>query len=214
MRLTRAILALAGVFAFAAAVSAQLPTSKQSNSPTSNEYRMRVTEPIEGATIRGNEFNVVVSVAPATPPGTSVAPKEREDALKPTFQVWVDGKDMGNIPPGSNVLAVRTAGYGPHKIVVAAKNTAGELIDRKEISVTTAAPVIAEAAPAPAPAPVPETRIEPAPAPPPAPAPAPEPAPSYTSESTTLPKTGSSAPRAALLGMGLIAGGLLLRRRA
>jgi LPXTG-motif cell wall-anchored protein len=212
MRLTRAILALAGVFAFAAAVAAQLPTSKQSNSPTSNEYRMRVTEPIEGATIRGNEFNVVVSAAPATPPGTSVAPKEREDALKPTFQVWVDGKDMGNIPPGSNIMAVTTAGYGPHKIVVAAKNTAGELIDRREISVTTAAPVIAEAAPAPAP--VPQARIEPAPAPPPAPAPAPEPAPSYTSESTTLPKTGSSAPRAALLGMGLIAGGLLLRRRA
>jgi LPXTG-motif cell wall-anchored protein len=214
MRLTRAILALAGVFAFAAAAAAQLPTSKQSNSPTSNEYRMRVLEPIEGATIRSNQFNVVVSAAPATPPGTSVAPKEREDSLRPTFQVWVDGKDLGNIPPGSNVLAVTTAGYGPHKIVVAAKNTAGELIDRREISVTTAAPVIAEAAPAsaPAPAPVPESRIEPAPAPPPAPAPAP--APSYTSESTTLPKTGSSAPRAALLGMGLIAGGLLLRRRA
>jgi LPXTG-motif cell wall-anchored protein len=213
MRLTRAILALAGVFAFAGAVAAQT-TSKQSNSPTSNEYRMRVTEPIEGATIRGNEFNVVLAPAPSTPPGTSVAPKEREDSLKPTFQVWVDGKDLGNIPPGSNIMAVTTTGYGPHKIIVAAKNTAGELVDRREISVTTAAPVIAEAAPAPAPAP--QARIEPAPAPPPAPAPAPvtEPAPSYTSESSTLPKTGSSAPRAALLGMGLIAGGLLLRRRA
>ncbi|HYT32900.1 MAG TPA: hypothetical protein VEO37_09925, partial [Thermoanaerobaculia bacterium] len=86
---------------------------------------------------------MVVAAVPASSPGTSVAPKEREDALKPTFQVWVDGKDMGNIPPGSNVLAVTTAGYGPHKIVVAAKNTAGELIDRREISVTTAAPVIA-----------------------------------------------------------------------
>lgn len=213
MRLTRAILALAGVFAFAGAVAAQT-TSKQSNSPTSNEYRMRVTEPIEGATIRSNQFNVVVSPPPVPPPGTSVPPNERKDALTPTFQVWVDGKDLGNIPPGTNVLAVTTAGYGPHKIIVAAKNTAGELVDRKEISVTTAAPVIAEAAPAPAPAPapVPETRIEPAPAPPPAPAPAP--APSYTSESTTLPKTGSSAPRAAVLGMGLIVGGLLLRRRA
>ncbi len=54
MRLTRAVLVVAGVFAFVAAVSAQLPTSKQSNSPTSNEYRMQVTEPIEGATIRSN----------------------------------------------------------------------------------------------------------------------------------------------------------------
>jgi LPXTG-motif cell wall-anchored protein len=212
MRLTRAVWVLAVVvFACSATMSAQLPTSQQSNSPTSNEYRMRVSEPIEGATIRGNEFNVVVGAAPAAPSGTSVAPNERKDSLKPTIQVWVDGKDFGNIPPETNVLAVRTAGYGPHKIVVAAKNTAGELIDRKEISVITAAPVIAEAPPAPAP--VPQTRIEPAPAPPPpAPAAAEPPAP-YTSESSTLPKTGSSAPRAALLGMGLIAGGLMLRRR-
>ncbi len=214
MRLNRAIWMLAAVFACSATASAQLPTSKQSNSPTSNEYRMRVTEPIEGATIRSNEFNVVVGAAPATPSGTSVAPKEREDSLKPTFQVWVDGKDFGNIPSNSNVLAVRTAGYGPHKIVVAAKNTAGELIDRREISVTTAAPVMAEAAPAPAPV----TRMEPAPAPAPAPPPAPvaaePPAASYTSDSSTLPKTGSSAPRTALLGLGLIAGGLLLRRRS
>jgi LPXTG-motif cell wall-anchored protein len=214
MRLNRAIWVLAAVFACSATASAQLPTSKQSNSPTSNEYRMRVTEPIEGATIRSNDFNVVVAAAPATPPGTSVAPKERADALKPTFQVWVDGKDFGNIAPGTNVMAVRTAGYGPHKIVVAAKNTAGELIDRKEISVITAAPVMTEAtAPVPAPAPRMEPATAPAPPPPPAPAAAAPPA-SYTSESSTLPKTGSSAPRAALLGMGLIAGGLLLRRRA
>jgi hypothetical protein len=210
--LNRAIWVLAAVFACSATASAQLPISKQSNSPTSNEYRMSVIEPIEGATIRSNQFNVVVGAAPATPPGTSVVPKEREDALRPTFQIWVDGKDLGNIPPGSNVMAVTTAGWGPHKIVVAAKNTAGELIDRREISVTTAAPVIAEAPPAPAP--VIETRSEPAPAPPPAPAPAPEPAPSYTSESPTLPTTGSAFPRVALLGLGLVTAGLVIRRRS
>jgi hypothetical protein len=214
MRAKRASLAVAAVIACAATAFAQLPRSQQSNAPTSTEYRMRITEPVEGATIRGNEFNVVVGATPSVPPGTSVSPEERKDALKPTFQVWVDGKDFGNIPPGANVLAVRTAGYGPHKIVVAAKNTAGELIDRKEISVTTAAPVIAEA-PAPAPPPAVETRetrVETAPAPPPAPAPAP--APSYTSESTTLPTTGSAFPRVALLGIGLATAGLLIRKRS
>src|ERR1700682_4365888 len=110
MRDKRVILVLAAVLVFAATASAQLPTSKQSNSPTSNEYRMRVTEPIEGATIRSNDFNVVGAAAPAAQPGTSVAPKEREDSLKPTFQVWVDGKDLGNIAPGTNGMAVRTAG--------------------------------------------------------------------------------------------------------
>lgn len=213
MRAGRAILALAAAVLFAATAWGQLPTSKQSNPPTSNEYRMRVLEPLEGATIRGNEFNIVIGSTPTIPPGTSVSPEERKDTLKPTFQVWVDGKDYGNIPSGSNVLAVRTAGYGPHKIVVAAKNTAGELIDRKEISVTTAAPVIAEATTTTT-TEKHEARVETAPRPPP-PAPAPAaPAPSYTSESSTLPATGSAYPRIALLGVGLLSAGLLLRRRS
>jgi hypothetical protein len=41
----------------------------------------------------------------------------------PIFQIWVDGKNMGNLPGGSNVFYARDLSYGPHKIVVMAKNT-------------------------------------------------------------------------------------------
>jgi len=207
----KAMLFLA-VFGVAAAILAQMPDSRQSNSPTSRSFRMKVLEPLEGATIQGTEFNIVLGQVPATPPGTSVVPKEREDSLSPTYQVWIDGKDFGRIPIGQNVLHVTSVSTGPHKIVIAAKNTAGELIDRKEIGITTTATVVAETqtmtterAPAPAPAYVPPPAPEPA-----APAPA---QPQYTTESPTLPKTATSYPLAALAGAALVAAGALLRRR-
>src|SRR6266542_344373 len=151
------------VFGLAAAVLAQAPDSIQSNAPTSRSFRMKVLEPAEGATIQGTEFNIVLGQPPATAPGTSVVPKERDDSLTPVYQVWIDGKDFGKIPIGQNVLHVTGVSAGSHKIVIAAKNTAGELIDRKELGVTTTT-MVAETrmtestermtAPAPAPAPV------------------------------------------------------------
>jgi len=199
------------VFGLAAAVLAQNPP-KQSNAPTSNSFRMKVLEPLEGATIQGTEFNIVLGQVPSTPPGTSVVSKEREDSLTPTYQVWIDGKDFGPIPIGQNVLHVTSVATGPHKIVVAAKNTAGELIDRKEIGITTATVVAetqstmtTERAPAPAPAYVAPPAREPA-----APAPAQT---QYTTDSSTLPKTATSYPLASLAGAALVAAGALLRRR-
>ena len=198
------------VFSLAGMMSAQLPTSKQSNSPTSNSFRMTIMEPVEGATILGTDFNVVLGQPVASAPGSSVVPEERKDSLTPTYQVWVDGKDYGNIPIGQNVLRISGVSYGPHKLVIAAKNTAGELIDRKEISVTTSATQVAETRSM-------QTQIATVPAsappPPPAPALAPAPQPQYTTESSTLPKTATSYPLAALAGAALVAAGALLRRR-
>ena len=39
---------------------AQTPESKQSSSPTSNQYRIRIAEPIEGSTITGRTVNIVL----------------------------------------------------------------------------------------------------------------------------------------------------------
>jgi LPXTG-motif cell wall-anchored protein len=211
MKKTMLFLAVFGL-GLATMISAQLPTSQQSNAPTSNSFQMRIVEPLEGATIQGTDFNIVLGQPVVPPAGTSVVPAERKDSLTPTYQVWVDGKDYGNVPIGQNVFKITSVSYGPHKIVIAAKNTAGELIDRKELSVTTIAAQVAETRSM-------QTKITtetaPAPAyvPPPAPASAPAPQPQYTTESPTLPKTATSYPLAALAGASLIAAGALLRRR-
>jgi hypothetical protein len=193
------------VFFLAAVISAQLATSQQSNAPTSNSFRIKVLEPVEGATIEGQNFNIVLGLPRTTPPGTAVSSDERKASLTPTYQVWVDGKDYGNLPIGQNVVNVQGVPTGPHKIVIAAKNTAGELIDRKEFSVTTIEPRIAEVRQEPAP--------PPAPVPPPAPAPAyVPPAPAPEPESPTLAKTATRYPVAAVCGLVLLGVGILLRR--
>ena len=199
-------------FAVAALASGQTGKSLQySNAPTDTDYRMTIVAPKAGATIVGKDVNIVLGL-PALPPDnkkqSEASDLKQKEMNTPIFQIWVDGKNMGNLPGGTNVFYARDLSYGPHRIVVMAKNASGELVDRKEISVTTVetASTVAmtqSAAPAP-PAP------EPAPAPAaaaPAPAPAP-PAPAYT----TLPKTATAYPLAAMAGLLLVVAGIALRR--
>jgi LPXTG-motif cell wall-anchored protein len=196
--------------------------SKQSGSPTTNSYRIKILEPLEGATITGPNVTIVMA-KPDVPQGTAVNEPERTDALTPTFQVWVDGKDYGNLPIGENVFRASDLSYGPHTAIVAAKNTAGELVGRVELKFTTAEAVGAtttmetssttertEMAPPPAP---PAAVAPPPPAPEPPPAPAMEQE-TMTADSPTLPATGTNYPLAALAGLGLMGAGIALRRRA
>ena len=183
-----------------------------STAPTDADYRLTIREPLNGATITGSEVNVVMGLPWVPETNQSAIPKERADVMTPVFQVWVDGKDYGNLPGGQNVFVARDLPYGEHKIVVAAKNISGNVVDRKEIVVTTVAPKVsvtttdqvttttqtAAVAPPPPPPPAPVA------APPPPPAPEPPPA---------LPQTGTAYPGVLAGGLGLIVAGLALSRR-
>jgi len=219
------LVAAAVVSAIALTAQGQVAQSKQSGSPTLTQAPMRIAEPADGATIQGSDFNIVLALPAPQTEGTAVNPSERKSSGTPIYQVWLDGKNLGNIPASRNVMNVHADNYGPHKIDVMAKNAAGQMIARQTITVTTvavasAAPAPAAAAPAPAPAmsaPAPApARAEPKPAEPaPAPAaaaPAPAPAPVKPKK---LPKTGTDLPVVALLGwVSLTAGlGLSIGRR-
>lgn len=216
----KALLTCLLALGLAAAASAQTGKSLQySNSPTDTDYRLTIIEPKEGATIVGKDVNIVLGL-PTVPEGNKPqsAPSDlkQKEMSTPIFQVWVDGKNMGNLPGGTNVFYARDLSYGPHKIVVMAKNASGELVDRKEISVTTVEKAgsvamtqtqstVVEPAPAPAP-PAPRAEVS---APPPPPAP-PPPAPVETS----LPHTATAYPLAAAAGLLLVLAGLALRTRS
>jgi len=206
----RHIFSFALGLALAVVASAQTGKSlTMSNAPTDQDYRMTIIEPKPGAVIVGKDVNIILGLPPL-PQGNksqSAASDRKEQQMNtPVFQIWVDGKNMGNLPGGTNVFYARDLSYGPHKIVVMAKNTAGELVDRKEISVTTTetagtvSMTQAPAAVAPAPAPAPVV-VESAPAPP---------APEYTS----LPHTATAYPLAAAAGFLLLAAGIALRSKA
>jgi hypothetical protein len=201
----------------AALAVGQLPGG-YSLAPTNKDYRLAILEPQDGATLTGSDVTIVLS-NPWVPSGSPAVEKERRDTVTPTFQIWVDGKNLGNLPIGDNTFTAHNLSEGMHRITVAAKNIAGELVERKEITIMTAAPAVsvsqteAPAMVATAPPPPPAV-VEPAPEPPqPELAPAFEPAAPIAPPVTELPKTATAYPMAAVAGLGLLVAGLSLRRR-
>ena len=203
MILVLAVLAFSGV---ALAQSADYNTG----GPTANTLQLKLTEPAEGTTITGTQVRVGIAYNTSNfgeGQGTKFGEK---DFPQPTFDVFLDN-DLKATVKGSqqNVVFIDNVPPGAHKIVVMAKNVSGEVIDRKQVNITTVPAVVVavEAAPAPPPPPAPDPApMVDAPAPPPPPAPAPM-------ERETLPATGSAYPSLSLAGLVLVAGGVSLARK-
>jgi hypothetical protein len=213
-RKTSGFIAALALFAVAGMVVAQ-NADQNTGGPTKNTLKLRLVEPVEGASITGSSVRVAVDYN-KTVFGTGQGTKFGEaDFPQPRFDVYVDNTLKITLKGSeSNTTVIDNVPAGSHKIVVVALNVSGEIIDRKEVSVTTSPMVVAESAAttmatAPAPAPAPAYQ------PPPAPAPAYQPAPAPPAPvEAALPRTASSAPRMALLGLGLVAVGLLVGRKA
>ena len=219
-RKTSGLIVALALFAVAGMVVAQ-NADQNSGGPTKNTLQLRLLEPVEGATITGTSVRVSVgwnNKAFGTGQGTKFG---ESNFPQPRFDVYLDNSLKTTLKgTESNTATIESVPAGTHKITVVALNVSGEVIDRKEVSVITTPTLIAEStsstaattsmAPAPPPpAPAPAYQPPPAPAPVYQPAPAP-PAPMET----TLPKTASSSPRMALLGLALVAVGLLIGRKA
>ncbi|HEY3204708.1 MAG TPA: LPXTG cell wall anchor domain-containing protein [Thermoanaerobaculia bacterium] len=188
---------------------------KNTAGPTKNDYRLRVIEPAEGATITGPTVRIVVNTEIPQQVGSNEKPST-DTMPRPDVKVFLDNEQKGVLKDQTNVLTLDSVPPGSHKIVVVATNRSGEIIDRKEVSFSSTAAATAStettstsaassygsqpsSAPAPSTKPQPIVR-ETKPVPPPAPA-------------ETLPKTASSFPLIAAAGLTLLALGLAIRRR-
>jgi len=224
MRKVKSILAAAAAVLLIAGVASAQNADPNTGGPTKNTLRLKLVEPREGAQISGSSIRVAVDYN-RSGFGQGQGTKFGDPNFpQPRFDVYVDNSLKETLKGGEkNVTDIVNVPFGKHKIAVVAKNVSGEIIDRAEVSVTNvASTAVAES-----------TTTEqttsgssysaPAPPPPPAPAPAPEPSTTdnstssmsttTTSTSDTLPRTGSNAPAAALLGATLLAAGLYVSRR-
>jgi len=224
MRKVKSILAAAAAVLLIAWVASAQNADPNTGGPTKNTLRLKLVEPREGAQISGSSIRVAVDYN-RSGFGQGQGTKFGDPNFpQPRFDVYVDNSLKETLKGGEkNVTDIVNVPFGKHKIAVVAKNVSGEIIDRAEVSVTNvASTAVAES-----------TTTEqttsgssysaPAPPPPPAPAPAPEPSTTdnstssmsttTTSTSDTLPRTGSNAPAAALLGATLLAAGLYVSRR-
>ncbi len=220
--------ALAGILCLATYAAAQ-NADQNTAGPSKNQLKLRLTEPREGAQISGSSIRVAVDYNKASfgeGQGTKFGDKNFPMAI---FDVYVDNTLKQTLKGGeSNVAVINDIPAGKHKIVVMAKNISNEVIDRAEVNVTnteaTAAATSTDTT-APAVAPSDANRGASATTETTAPSSSSMPTRSYdagtspspttdTNRTSSMPRTASHAPEAALLGLALVAGGLLVARRA
>jgi len=208
------LIAAVALCAFAGTALAQ-NADPNTGGPTKNTLKLKLMEPAEGATISGSSVRVTVDYNHQVFGAGQGTRFGEANFPQPRFDVFLDNQRKATLKgTESNTATIDSVPPGSHRIAVVALNVSGEVIDRKEVGITTTSTVIAQsttstststmAAPAPEPA-------APAPAPP-APAYVPPPAPPAPAE-TTLPKTASVFPRLALAGLALVAAGLLIGRK-
>jgi LPXTG-motif cell wall-anchored protein len=208
IRKTSSLIIALALFAVAGLSLAQ-NADKNSAGPTKNDLKIRVVEPLEGATITGTTARVAVDYDRSQYREQGNVDKGLDKFPPPEFVVFLDNDIRQTLKAGDTVATIDNIPPGSHKIVILAKNIAGEVVDRKEINITAVtAPAMAsrsssttERTRAEMPAPAPATSYQPAPAP------------ASVETASTLPKTASSSPRLALLGLALVAGGLLVGRK-
>ena len=133
--MTRTRMLIAGIVAIAAAGFALGQNAdKNTAGPTKNDYRLRVVEPAEGATITKSPIQVVVDLR--TIPEVGGETRDVNSMPRPRIDVFLDNDNKGTLQEGSNVLTLDAVTPGAHKLVVLAKNQSGEVIDRKEVNFT------------------------------------------------------------------------------
>lgn len=201
---TLRLIALALLACAAASFALAQNADPNTAGPTKNDYRLRVLEPAEGATITGDRMQVIVDTEI---PGERDVRPGFDTMPRPDVDVFLDDKLQGTMRDEKNVVDIDQLAPGPHTIVLLAKNRSGEIIDRKEIHVAVVAPKVAVA-----PAPVKKAPVRPPEPAAPAYVPPPPPPPAPVIED--LPQTGTSDPLLAAAGLALLLGGLAIRRFA
>jgi hypothetical protein len=134
--------------AVAATASVGLAQNADKNSagPTKNDYRLKVVEPVEGATVNGSTVRVVVDTRIPAEIGTEK--RDVNSMPRPLIDVFVDNENKGTLREEQNVLEIDGVNAGAHKLVLVAKNLSNEIIGRQEINFTsTAGTTTASAAP-------------------------------------------------------------------
>ena len=96
LRIATATLAVAGLLTAGLALGQN--ADPNTAAPTKNDYRLRVVQPVEGAKLVGNSFQVVVDVRPFPEVGSER--KDTDSMPAPRVDVFVDNENKGTIQEG------------------------------------------------------------------------------------------------------------------
>ena len=130
------LIAAVAILAVAGSALAQ-NADPNTGGPTKNTLKLRVIEPVEGATITGSSVRVTVDYNHdifAAGQGTHFGDA---NFPQPRFEIYLDNSRKATLKgTESNTATIDNVPAGSHKIAVVALNVSGEVIDRKEFGVT------------------------------------------------------------------------------
>ncbi len=132
----------AAAVVFAASLAIAQNADQNTGGPTKNDLRLRLTEPTQGQTISGSTIRVTVDYNRQVF-GQGQGTKFGEPNYpQPRFDVYLDNQLKDTLKGGeTNVATINDVPAGDHTIAVVAKNVSNEIIDRQEVKVTNTAAV-------------------------------------------------------------------------
>ncbi|HWZ84576.1 MAG TPA: hypothetical protein VN032_00150 [Thermoanaerobaculia bacterium] len=107
--------------------------------PFQGPYRLKVSEPMEGASIP--EGSVRVTAELEKQPGQAAAAKDATPPPKPRLEIFLDNEPKGAIKDGQTTLTIEGVAAGTHTLLVTSSDPgSGAVLERKEIHFTALPP--------------------------------------------------------------------------
>ena len=107
--------------------------------PFQSQYRLRVSEPSEGATLTEGAVRVVAELEPR--PQAAGAARDATPPPRPRLEIFLDGVSKGSPKEGQNTLTIEGVTVGTHALLVTASDpSSGAVVERKEVHFTVLPP--------------------------------------------------------------------------
>ena len=122
------------VLLFAAAITAR----GQDAARPGPGYRLRVWEPVEGATLTTTAVRMRIELAPRaaeTTPAPNATPTPR-----PQVDLFLDGAPKGTLGDRESTVVLEQVAPGTHTLLVTASDSSGAVVERKEVHFTVLPP--------------------------------------------------------------------------
>jgi hypothetical protein len=107
--------------------------------PFQGPYRLKVSEPMEGASVPEGTVRVVAELEKL--PGQGATAKDATPAPKPRVDIFLDNEPKGTLKDGQTTSTIEGVAAGTHTLLVTSSDPgSGAVVERKEIHFTALPP--------------------------------------------------------------------------
>jgi len=132
--MSRARRTLAAILLGAAAAAQGQDASRTSGTG----YRLRVFEPVEGASLSTTAVRVRLELVPRA--GEDAPAKNATPTPRPQIDLFLDNAPAATLKEGESAVVLERVAPGTHTLLVTASDSSGAVVERKEVHFTVLPP--------------------------------------------------------------------------